>query len=56
MREPRPGSAAKKPDLLRPGATITVAGLAPEAGGGLAAVRWGECLRMAESTLGIWGV
>lgn len=43
VREPRPGTAAKKPDLLRPGATITVAGLAAEAGAGLAVVRWGGC-------------
>ncbi|KAL4444304.1 hypothetical protein ABPG75_012041 [Micractinium tetrahymenae] len=40
VREPRPGAAAKKPDLLRPGATITVAGLTPEAGASLAVVRW----------------
>lgn len=33
LREPRPGSGgAKKADFLRPGATVTLIALAPEAG------------------------
>jgi len=39
MREPRPGTAAKKPDLLRPGARVTVVGLTPEAGASMAVIR-----------------